>query len=118
MGVLGERMARCLRSHPTPNKERKKMTPLIATKPVTSPLVTLARILLSQGRSVQLVFIKKDGTERTATITRNLSNIPVDKHPKFVRADHPDYICGFDEVKGDWIRFHKDQLVLVHGFFR
>jgi hypothetical protein len=36
--------------------------------------------------------------------------IPKDKHPKFVRGENPDYITGFDIKKGDWIRFHKDNV--------
>ena len=81
---------------------------------MSQTLAKTARVRLSNGDLVRLVFRKKDGTEREAVITRNLTCIPVDKHPKFVRADHPDYICGFDIGKGDWIRFHKDALLAVH----
>lgn len=90
---------------------------MTTTNTNTSTLVTLTRILLSEGQTVSVTFLKMDGTERKATITRNLSNIPEDKRPKFVRADNPDYIVGFDETKGDWIRFHKDRLMIVHGSF-
>lgn len=81
---------------------------------MSQTLAKTARVRLSNGDLVRLVFRKKDGTEREAVITRNLTCIPVDKHPKFVRADHPDYICGFDIGKGDWIRFHKDALLAVN----
>jgi hypothetical protein len=36
--------------------------------------------------------------------------IPKDKHPKFVRGENPNYITGFDIKKGEWIRFHKDNV--------
>lgn len=81
---------------------------------MSQTLAKTARVRLSNGDLVRLVFRKKDGSDREAFITRNLTCIPVDKHPKFVRADHPDYICGFDIGKGDWIRFHKDALLAVH----
>jgi len=80
---------------------------------MSNKLINTVRINLSNGGYVGLVFKKKDGTDREAVITRNLTHIPVDKHPKFVRADNPDYICGFDVGKGDWIRFHKDALLMI-----
>jgi|688.fasta_scaffold994167_2 hypothetical protein len=82
---------------------------------MSNKLINTVRISLSNGNLVRLVFKKKDGSDREAVITRNLTCIPVDKHPKFVRADNPDYICGFDVGKGDWIRFHKDALQMVQA---
>ena len=74
------------------------------------------RIALSNGEAIKVTFTKKDGTETSRTITRNLTFIPKDKHPKFVRAENPAYITAFDVDKGDWIRFHEDSLCIVSDF--
>ena len=62
------------------------MTPLVLTpvKPAytSKELADDARFFLSEGRHIRIRFIKKDGTERTAVVTSNLSCIPADKHPR------------------------------------
>jgi hypothetical protein len=71
-------------------------------------IANIIRASLSAGETLLVTFRKKDGTETNREITRNLTNIPADKHPKFVRADSPAYITAFDIRKGGWIRFHQD----------
>lgn len=70
-------------------------------------VANIIRASLSAGETLFVTFKKKDGTETHREITRNLTNIPADKHPKFVRADSPAYITAFDIHKGGWIRFHE-----------
>lgn len=72
-----------------------------------------ARVALSNGETITVTFDKMDGTRTVRRITRNLMDIPKDKHPKFVRPENPAYITGFDIEKGDWIRFHEDSLACV-----
>jgi hypothetical protein len=74
---------------------------------------TQARILLSEGHSIVVRFRKKDGTETTRSMTRNLTLIPKKMHPKFVRPENPHYITGFDIDKQGWIRFHEDDILSV-----
>ena len=86
-----------------------------------TPLLTIAKIIrtsLSNGDTLFVVFRKKDGTETNRKITRNLTLIPKDQHPKFVRGENPHYITAFDIKKGDWIRFHEDSLIAVMDFSR
>ena len=71
-------------------------------------VANIIRASLSAGETLLVTFRKKDGTETHREITRNLTDIPSDKHPKFVRADSPAYITAFDIQKGGWIRFHQD----------
>ena len=72
-----------------------------------------ARVALSNGEEILVTFNKVDGTQTTRRITRNLLRIPKEKHPKFIKAEAPGYITGFDLDKGDWIRFHDDNVVAV-----
>jgi hypothetical protein len=72
-----------------------------------------ARVALSNGETIFVTFTKTDGTKTMRNITRNMMQIPKDKHPKFVRAENPAYITGFDLDKGDWIRFHQDNILTV-----
>jgi hypothetical protein len=44
------------------------------------------RSLLSEGKIVTFTFTKKDGTDRTIRATTNISLIPKDKKPKFVKG--------------------------------
>ena len=84
-----------------------------------TPLLTIAKIIrtsLSNGDTLRVTFRKKDGTETNRKITRNLTLIPKDQHPKFVRGENPHYITAFDTKKGDWIRFHEDSIVGVMDF--
>ena len=82
-------------------------------------LAKVIRTALSNGEVVAVTFRKVDGTTAyDRKITRNLTVIPKDKHPKFVRGENPHYITGFDLKKGDWIRFHEDSIVAVMDFSR
>jgi len=77
----------------------------------TESVAKLIRTALSNGETVRVSFLKVDGTLAVdRQITRNMTIIPKDMHPKFVRGENPDYITGFDLKKGDWIRFHKDNV--------
>ena len=57
-------------------------------------VANIIRASLSAGETLLVTFRKKDGTETHREITRNLTDIPSDKHPKFVRADSPAYITN------------------------
>lgn len=96
------------------------MTPLILTpvKPAYTPkeLADDARFFLSEGRYIRIRFTKKDGTERIAVVTSNLSRIPADKHPKYVRSVPAGYLAMFDHDKGDWISCHESQVIGVSQF--
>ena len=86
-----------------------------------TPLLTIAKIIrtsLSNGDTLRVTFRKKDGTETNRKITRNLTLIPKDQHPKFVRGENPHYITAFDVDKGDWIRFHEDDALACCDFSR
>jgi hypothetical protein len=77
----------------------------------TESVAKLIRTALSNGETVRVSFLKVDGTLAVdRQITRNMTIIPKDMHPKFVRGENPDYITGFDLKKGGWIRFHKDNV--------
>ena len=77
----------------------------------TESVTKIIRTALSNGETVRVSFLKVDGTLAVdRQITRNLLSIPKDKHPKFVRGENPNYITGFDIKKGEWIRFHKDNV--------
>jgi hypothetical protein len=73
----------------------------------------VTRVALSNGEEIFVTFTKVDGTQTMRRITRNLMMIPKEKHPKFIKAEAPGYITGFDLDKGDWIRFHEDNVVAV-----
>ena len=86
-----------------------------------TPLLTIAKIIrtsLSNGDTLFVVFRKTDGTETNRKITRNLTLIPNDKHPKFVRSENPQYITAFDLDKGDWIRFHENDALACADYSR
>lgn len=103
-------MACCPAPHPTPStRKKKKMKKTIAN---------IIRASLSAGDTLYVTFKKKDGTETHRKITRNLTEIPADSHPKFVRGDNPHYITAFDVVKGGWIRFHEDSCLSCCAFSR
>jgi hypothetical protein len=82
-----------------------------ATDSTKTQQIAELRTLLSAGHTVHILFEKKDGSERDAKITRNLTNIPVEKHPKNVRKTEPKFIFAFDVNKADWICFHESQLI-------
>jgi hypothetical protein len=85
----------------------------------TQEIASIIRTALSNGESINVTFKKVDGTTAIdRKITRNLTLIPKDKHPKFVRGENPHYITAFDLKKGDWIRFHEDSIIGVMDFSR
>jgi len=51
---------------------------------------------------VQFAFKKLDGSLRTAVGTTNLSNVPVDHHPKGVREASSKVTVYFDIEKKEW----------------
>jgi hypothetical protein len=91
---------------------------LTPTQPAYTPkeLADDARFFLSEGRHIRIRFTKKDGTERVAVVTSNLSRIPAHKHPKYVRSVPPGYLAMFDRDKGDWISCHESQVIGVSQF--
>ena len=76
---------------------------------MTTTNISELRMRLSAGHTVHVSFTKKDGTEREAHITRNMTRIPQNMHPKNVRKVDPKYIFAFDVDKMDWICFHESQ---------
>lgn len=85
----------------------------------TQEIALLLRTALSNGETVEVSFRKVDGTTAGwRKITRNLTLIPKDKHPKFVRGENPHYITAFDIKKGDWIRFHENSIIGIINFSR
>lgn len=79
------------------------------TKMTPKEIADEIRFSLSEGRTIDVRFIKKDGTERTATITTNQAIIPLDKLPKYVRSVPAGMVTAFDINKGDWISFREGQ---------
>jgi hypothetical protein len=87
------------------------MTPLLTIS--SKQLADEVRFFLSEGRSVKVEFIKKDGTRREARVTSNLMYIPPQQHPKYVRSVPAGYIVMFDRDKVDWISCHESQVTGV-----
>jgi len=81
-------------------------------------VANIIRASLSNGDTLFVTFRKKDGTETCRKVTRNLTEIPADSHPKFVRGDNPHYITAFDVMKGGWIRFHEDDALACMAYSR
>jgi len=85
----------------------------------TNEIALLLRTALSNGETVEVSFRKVDGTTAGwRKITRNLTLIPKDQRPKFVRGENPHYITAFDLKKGGWIRFHEDSIIGIINFSR
>ena len=85
----------------------------------TQEIASIIRTAFSNGESISVTFKRVDGSMAyDRKITRNLTLIPKDKHPKFVRGENPHYITAFDLKKGDWIRFHEDSIIGVMDFSR
>ena len=81
-------------------------------------IANIIRASLSAGETLFVTFKKKDGTETHRQITRNLTDIPEDKRPKFVRGDNPHYLTAFDINKGGWIRFHENDALSCMAYSR
>ena len=70
------------------------------------------RTVLSTGAVCSVTFRKVDGeVTPPRKITRNQQFIPVEKRPKYVKAEDPHYIVAFDIIKGGWIRFHESNTI-------
>ena len=87
------------------------MTPLLTMS--AKDIANEVRFFLSEGRSVNIEFRKKDGTQRTALAPSSLMYIPPHKHPKYVRRVPAGYIVMFDRDKVDWISCHETQVTGV-----
>lgn len=57
---------------------------------------------LKKGATVKVVFIKKDGSERTLIGTINLENIPKIDHPRTDRASAQGVQRIYDLEIGEW----------------
>jgi hypothetical protein len=73
------------------------------------------RSLLSEGKIVTFTFTKKDGTDRTIRATTNISLIPKDKKPKFVKTSPVEQICVFDLEKEEWRSLNEDSKILLES---
>lgn len=69
------------------------------------------RAALSTGGVCFVKFRKTDDTTTERYITRNQDFIPVNKRPKYVKAEDPHYIVAWDIQKKGWIRFHESNAV-------
>ena len=81
---------------------------------MTTTAIDLARELraaLSTGSVILVKFRKIDDTITERYITRNQDFIPVNKRPKYVKAEDPHYIVAWDIQKKGWIRFHESNAV-------
>jgi len=65
----------------------------------------------------KVVFIKKDGTERTMICTLNMDNIPKEHHPKGLYVDPPnhDIVKAFDLEKNGWRSFRVDAVKSIEA---
>jgi hypothetical protein len=71
-------------------------------------------ILISslRGGAVNVIFTKKDGTERIMNCTLNEKFIPKEKAPKNTgKKESEDVIAVFDLDKNDWRSFRIENLV-------
>lgn len=71
----------------------------------------LVQRTLSEGNTIEVVFTKKDGTERTMRCTTNLNDVPSEKHPNGGYVDRSDVAKRvFDVDLQDWRSFRWDSL--------
>lgn len=76
----------------------------------------LQKTLLA-GDVALIEFTKKDGSVRRARVTRNLAQIPSEKHPKHsAGTKNKALITFFDLLKGDWICCYGDKLTKVKTY--
>jgi len=75
------------------------------------------RQLLSEGRIVQIIFKKKDGTDRQMNGTTNLSVVGPENKPKFVRSTSPDVVALFDMDCMEWRSLRADTEIELHGSY-
>jgi hypothetical protein len=75
------------------------------------------RQLLSEGRIVQIIFKKKDGTDRQMKATTNLSVVGPENKPKFVRSTSPDVVALFDLDCMEWRSLRADTEIELHGSY-
>jgi hypothetical protein len=87
------------------------MTIAIPTSEQAVELSKDARFALSTGATVRVTFRKTDGEITSRKITWNQTHIPFSQLPKYVRAQNPHYIGGWDIDKGGWIRFHEERII-------
>lgn len=61
---------------------------------------------------VEIIFTKKDGSERTLFATTNLEDIPSDKHPIGTSKHLSDEVCRcFDVQIKEWRSFRWDSVI-------
>jgi hypothetical protein len=65
----------------------------------------LIGLLADDNKSTIITFVKKDGTLRKMSCTRNPSKIPVEHHPKTETTDPSTSIRVFDLEKNEWRSF-------------
>lgn len=73
------------------------------------------REMFADDETVEVVFIKADGTERQMTCTQCLEWIPEEKHPigsgaKWFKTDRGLYKV-FDTIKGEWRSFREERII-------
>jgi hypothetical protein len=69
--------------------------------------------LLDQLRKSEanIVFTKKDGSERTMRCTLNPATIPLEKHPKGKTEQNPNVVAVYDLENEGWRSFIKENLI-------
>lgn len=61
---------------------------------------------------VKVLFLKKDGTERTMNCTLNENLIPSEKNPKGTgKKQNENVVAVFDTDKNDWRSFRYDSVI-------
>ena len=72
-------------------------------------------VSLLRERPVEIVFIKKDGSERKMNCTLLESKIPAEKAPKGVeRAKSDEVVAVFDLEAEGWRSFRWDSIKSIH----
>lgn len=70
---------------------------------------------LLREQEVSVLFVKKDGTERTMLCTLSENKIPEEKTPKNSgRAQNSESLAVFDLEKSDWRSFRWDSIREIH----
>jgi len=73
-----------------------------------------AQELLNSGKTIDVEFSKKDGTIRRMICTRDMKQIPEEKHPKGTGKErNSEVIVAFDLEKGEWRSFLRESVRVV-----
>lgn len=89
------------------NNNQKELDEILDSDYFNEWLVTL----LNESYPTTITFTKKDGTTRVMKCTRNMNNIPADKHPSNkLETDNNRNIRVFDLDKQEWRSFNQTSI--------